>query len=213
MDQDKAAQFLEIAFSDLCLEERLAQHFALHFGHDVPFLFVELGFTYIWAHDTNAPQLDSPYYIDGVEYTIRGQIEEFHLEPYLNRALVPVRPECAEGEWILTCDASLDQKLKWHLKRFDKPISMNAVVPAKQAIWLDSYGFDWDTTMIPLPDDMRFRGAREASLRNFIGGHALDDFLIDTEDNGRLDVGSGALVGSSGADGGAHRDGVIWDNQ
>ena len=90
-----------------------------------------------------------------------------------------------------------DIKLAVHLqKHFDSP--RNALFPAaKQAIMLDSYGFDWDTTEITLPEEVAFMGEPKASLRKLIEINHLEWFLKDTDDNGRKMSGDGFTMNNT----------------
>lgn len=78
-----------------------------------------------------------------------------------------------------------DIKLGVHLqKHFDTPRNM-LFSACKQAILLDTYGFDWDETEIELPKEISFMGDPKVSMRNLIEKNHLEWFLKDTEDNGR----------------------------
>ena len=87
---------------------------------------------------------------------------------------------------LMTMDLPRDRKLALHLSQhFDVP--RNGLFRAcKQAILLDSYGFDWDTTEIKLPEYISFLGQTQTSMRKLIEINHLQWFLKDTEDNGRL---------------------------
>jgi hypothetical protein len=189
MTQDKFARYKEIANSDLCLEEKLGQHFAVYFDGDAPFMFVELAFGLIWAFDSGSKQLDEPLKMpingsDGQRMvTLREQMYDYGLEFYLGRSLVPVRPEFDTDEWIRTCNASLPQKLKWHFMQKEYRAPLHTVAPALQAIWLDAYGFDWNSTFVTLPEGMFYYGMHVAPLGKMIEGHSLEHFLLETEDN------------------------------
>jgi hypothetical protein len=87
---------------------------------------------------------------------------------------------------LMTMNLSLEEKLQYHLARnFEKPLPKSFVKSCLQAIMLDSYGFDWETTMIQLPPETRYQGNPQAPLKAVIEGHFLQWFLKDTEDNGR----------------------------
>jgi hypothetical protein len=78
-----------------------------------------------------------------------------------------------------------DLKLAVHLnKNFDTP--RNELFKAcKQAIMLDTYGFDWDATEIELPEAFAGTGHTKTTIRKLIEHNHLVWFLKDTEDNGR----------------------------
>ena len=87
---------------------------------------------------------------------------------------------------LMTMDLPRDRKLALHLSQhFDVPRNGLFRV-CKQAILLDSYGFDWDTTEIKLPEYISFLGQTQTSMRKLIEINHLQWFLKDTEDNGRL---------------------------
>jgi hypothetical protein len=87
---------------------------------------------------------------------------------------------------LMTMNLTLEEKLRYHLtQNFEKPLPKSFVKPCLQAIMLDSYGFDWETTMIDLPPETKYFGKHQASLKAIIQGHYLEWFLKDTEDNGR----------------------------
>ncbi len=87
---------------------------------------------------------------------------------------------------LMTMNLSEEEKLQYHLARnFEKPLPKSFVKPCLQAIMLDSYGFDWETTMIDLPPETKYRGEQQAPMKAIIEGHYLQWFLKDTEDNGR----------------------------
>jgi hypothetical protein len=80
----------------------------------------------------------------------------------------------------------LDAKLAIHMgANFDAKIPKSMFPVLKQAILLDSYGFDWDETQLDLPNEYSFQGAFKATLRDVIERHHLVWFLKDTEDNQR----------------------------
>ena len=87
---------------------------------------------------------------------------------------------------LMGMELSLDEKLAYHFaKNFGRPLPKGLIATARQAIMLDSYGFDWETTMVKLPIGSWFHGEQEAPLGKFIEAHHLEWFLKDTEDNGR----------------------------
>jgi hypothetical protein len=87
---------------------------------------------------------------------------------------------------LMTMNLSLEEKLRYHLtQNFEKPLPKTFVKPCLQAIMLDSYGFDWGSTMIELPAGTRYHGSNQAPMKAIIEGHLLQWFLKDTEDNGR----------------------------
>lgn len=80
----------------------------------------------------------------------------------------------------------LDAKLATHMgANFDAKIPKSMFPVLKQAILLDSYGFDWDSTFLDLPNEYSFQGAFKASMRDVIERHHLVWFLKDTQDNKR----------------------------
>jgi hypothetical protein len=88
---------------------------------------------------------------------------------------------------LMTMNLSLEEKLRYHLARnFNKPLPKSFVKPCLQAIMLDSYGFDWDSTLIELPPETKYHGSNQAPMGAIIKGHYLEWFLKDTEDNGRI---------------------------
>jgi len=54
---------------------------------------------------------------------------------------------------------------------------------AVQAVLLDAYGFDWDTTELALMPGTKFFGRDKATLRDVIQGYHLEVFLLKTPDN------------------------------
>jgi hypothetical protein len=88
---------------------------------------------------------------------------------------------------LMTMNLTLEEKLRYHLtQNFEKPLPKSFVKPCLQAIMLDSYGFDWESTMIELPPETKYHGSNQAPMAAIIKGHYLEWFLKDTEDNGRL---------------------------
>jgi hypothetical protein len=85
---------------------------------------------------------------------------------------------------IAEAPLNLEQKLSWHLQgNMEPPVPETFIPLAVQAILLDSYGFDWDTTELSLPPGSRFQGKASANLRDVIEGHHLEFFLLETQDN------------------------------
>ena len=85
---------------------------------------------------------------------------------------------------IAEAPLNLEQKLSWHLQgNMDPPVPETFIPLAVQAILLDSYGFNWDTTQLTLPPGSRFQGKASANLRDVIEGHHLEFFLLETQDN------------------------------
>ena len=87
---------------------------------------------------------------------------------------------------LVSMNLTLEEKVAFHLaKNFEKPLPKSFVKPCLQAIMLDSYGFDWETTMIDLPPETQYHGESKAPMKSIIEAHYLQWFLKDTEDNGR----------------------------
>lgn len=85
---------------------------------------------------------------------------------------------------IADAPLNLEQKLSWHLQgNMEPPVPKTFIPLAIQAVLLDAYGFNWDTTVLTLPTGSRFHGKDQASLRDIIEGNHLELFLLETEDN------------------------------
>lgn len=88
------------------------------------------------------------------------------------------------SELIAGAQLSLFEKLDYHLRgNIEPPVPKTMVPVALEAIWLDSYGFDWDETEVQLPQGSRYFGKQQASIRAIIEGHHLQPFLMQTADN------------------------------
>lgn len=88
------------------------------------------------------------------------------------------------SELIAGAQLSLAEKLDYHLRgNIEPPVPKRMVPVALEAIWLDSYGFDWDATVVQLPQGSRYFGKPQASIRAIIEGHHLQPFLLETSDN------------------------------
>ena len=85
---------------------------------------------------------------------------------------------------LMGMDLSAEEKLAYHLTK-NLRVPLHVMATARQAIMLDSYGFDWETTMVKLPIGSWYKGSQEAPLGTFIEAHDLTWFLTDTKDNGR----------------------------
>ena len=85
---------------------------------------------------------------------------------------------------IANAPLNLEQKLSWHLQgNMEPPVPKTFIPLAVQAVLLDAYGFNWDTTVLRLPTGSRFHGKDQASLRAIIEGHHLEFYLLETQDN------------------------------
>ena len=88
------------------------------------------------------------------------------------------------AQLIADSQLNLEEKVAWHLRcNFDKPLPKAMIPVALQAIMLDSYGFDWNTTELELPTGSTYFGEQRASIGAIIEGHELRYFLMETEDN------------------------------